>query len=283
MIPTTQQQDALIEAVRTAAREEILPRFRNLEAGAVDAKANPDDLVTIADRLSEASISAAVARILPDAEIIGEEAVAENPALLDRIGLAETAVIVDPIDGTWNFAKGLGVFGVLLAVTHRGETVFGLLYDPLNDDWVMAIRGGGTWFCTPSGTRRQVRLDAPQGPTDFAGFGAPWLLPERQRERFQLFLLRQGRTADLRCACHAYRTFCFGNGRFSLDFKLMPWDHAAGVLAVSEAGGAVGLLDGRDYAPTIHSGYMVSARDAETLAALRAELSWMVDEDGASG
>ncbi|MFD0980196.1 inositol monophosphatase family protein [Tropicimonas aquimaris] len=276
MIPNQQQQDALVEAVRTAAREEILPRFRNLEAGSVDAKSNPDDLVTIADRLSEASISAAVAKILPEAEIVGEEAVAEHPTLLDRIGIAETAVIIDPIDGTWNFAKGVSVFGVLLAVTHRGETVFGLLYDPLNDDWIMAIRGGGTWFCTADGKRRQLRLDVPEGPTGFAGFGSPWLLPEHLRERFALFLLGRGRVTDMRCACHAYRTFCFGNGQFSFDFKLMPWDHAAGALAVVEAGGAVGLLDGRDYAPTIHEGYLVSARNAETLEALRRELSWMV-------
>jgi fructose-1,6-bisphosphatase/inositol monophosphatase family enzyme len=279
MIPTQDQEDALVEALRRAAREEILPRFRNLEAGTVDTKSNPDDLVTIADRLSEASISAAVATILPGAEIVGEEAVAEDASLLDRIGAAETAVIIDPIDGTWNFAKGLSIFGVLLAVTEAGETVLGILYDPVNDDWVLARRGGGCWFCTADGKRRQLRIDAPEGPTGFAGFGSPWLLPAHLRERFQLYLLAQGRVTDLRCACHAYRMFCFGHARFGFDFKLMPWDHAAGALAVTEAGGCVGLLDGRAYRPTIHEGYMVSARDPETLAALREDLAWILEAE----
>ncbi|WP_068113726.1 inositol monophosphatase family protein [Tropicimonas marinistellae] len=276
MIPTTDQERDLVEAVRAAAKAEILPRFRNLDTAAIDTKANADDLVTIADRRAEEAITTAVARIMPTAEVIGEEAVAEDSSLLERIGLAETAVIIDPIDGTWNFAMGLSIFGVLLAVTHEGETVFGLLYDPVNDDWVVARRGGGTWFCTADGRKRQLHLDAVvRGETKFAGYGAPALLPEHMRERFQLDLLKRGRVMDLRCACHTYRMMCFGVGNFGIDLKLMPWDHAAGALAFTEAGGCVGLLDGRDYRPTIHDGYMLSARDAETMDRMRKDLAWM--------
>jgi fructose-1,6-bisphosphatase/inositol monophosphatase family enzyme len=277
MIPTPDQEAALIEAVRAAAKAEILPRFRNLDSDSVGSKVTPDDLVTEADRRAEAAITAAARRILPEAEVVGEEAVAEDESLLDRIGTAETCVIIDPVDGTWNFAKGLAVFGVLLAVTHRGETVFGLLYDPLVDDWVLARKGGGTWFCTASGRRERLQIGPVDGSTEFAGYSSPWLLPEHKRERYQLELLRQGRVVDLRCACHVYRMMCFGNGRFSIDLKLMPWDHAAGVLAVQEAGGAIGLLDGRDYNPTIREGYMAAARDAESLADLRRQFGWIGD------
>lgn len=277
MIPTREQEQALIEAVRDAARTEVLPRFRNLGASAISSKVNADDLVTEADRRSEIAIAQAVRDILPEAEIVGEEAVAENPALLDRIGQAESCVIIDPIDGTWNFAKGLSIFGVLLAVTHRGETVFGVLYDPVVDDWVLARRGGGAYFCDPNGREERLSVSGSQGATEFAGYSSPWLLPERQRERYAAELVRQGRVVDLRCACHVYRMMCFGNGRFSIDLKLMPWDHAAGALAYQEAGGVVGLLDGRDYAPTVHKGYMVAARDAATLEGLRREFAWMND------
>ncbi|WP_116131949.1 inositol monophosphatase family protein [Tropicimonas sp. IMCC34043] len=277
MIPDETQEAALIDAVRAAARREILPRFRNLEAGAISSKSAVDDLVTVADRASEAAISAAVAQILPGAAIVGEEAVAADATILDRIAASETTVIIDPIDGTWNYAMGLSTFGVLLAVTDRGETVFGLLYDPVVDDWVMTRRGGGTWYCTSGGQRRQLRVADAGAETSFPGFSSPWLLPPAKRERFQLELLPFGRVADLRCACHAYRQMAFGHGRFSTDFKLMPWDHAAGVLACQEAGCAVGLLDGRDYAPTIHEGYLITARDAATLAELRAQFAWLLD------
>ncbi|MDV7143061.1 inositol monophosphatase [Tropicimonas sp. TH_r6] len=273
MIPTQAQEQALIDAVRAAAKAEILPRFRNLGAEGADAKTHADDLVTEADRRSELAITAAVADILPGAAVVGEEAVAADPSVLSRIGEAETCVIIDPVDGTWNFAKGLATFGVLLAVTHEGQTVFSLLYDPMGDDWILARRGGGTWFCDANGRREKLDISATPEPN--TAFGCPWLVPEEIRPRFLQDLIPFGRVRDLGCACHDYRMMCLGHGRFAFAIKLMPWDHAAGVLAVQEAGGHVGLLDGRDYAPTLTSGYMVSARDAATLAQMRERFGWM--------
>ena len=277
MIPTEEQENALIEAVRAAAKAEILPRFRNLDAEAIGAKANVADLVTVADRGSEAMIGAAVTQILPEAEVIGEEAVSENPELLERIAEAETSVIIDPIDGTWNFARGLTIFGVLLAVVEKGETVFGLLYDPVVDDWILARKGGGAWFCTPDGKREKLDISGPQPQTEFAGFAAPYLLPATKRVRMASELLEFGRVMDLRCACHVYRMMCFGTGRFYVDFKLMPWDHAAGALALTEAGGTIGLLDGRPYSPTITDGYMLGARSSETQSEMRERFGWIVE------
>lgn len=276
MIPTLQQETALIEAVRAAARDEILPRFRRLDTAAIDAKSHADDLVTEADRRAEAAITAAAREILPGAEVIGEEAVAERPALLSRIGSAETSVIIDPVDGTWNFAKGLAIFGVMLAVTHRGQTVLGLLYDPLGDDWVLARKGGGAWFCDPAGRRDRLDVTGPVPDSGFAGYASPWLLPPNLRPRFLQILSAGGRVRDLGCACHDYRMMCFGHGRFSFFSKLMPWDHAAGVLAYQEAGGHAGLIDGRDYAPTLTEGYLGIARDAASLARLREDFGWLV-------
>lgn len=274
MIPTPEQETALIEAVRAAAKAEILPRFRNLGAAGADTKTHADDLVTEADRRSEAVITAAVAEILPGAAVVGEEAVSEDASVLERIGTAETCVIIDPVDGTWNFAKGLATFGVILAVTHEGQTVFSLLYDPMGDDWVMARKGGGAWFADPSG--RLERLDISAGDAT-TGFACPWLLPDAQKGRFFDEIVGFGRVRDLGCACHDYRMMCFGHGRFSFAMKLMPWDHAAGVLAVQEAGGHAVLLDGRDYAPTLTGGPMITARDPETLAMLRQRFGWMAD------
>lgn len=277
MIPTPEQEDALIKAVRGAASAEIMTRFRRIGAADADTKSHADDLVTEADRGAERAITAAVAGILPGASVVGEEAASADPALLERIASTETCVIIDPVDGTWNFAKGLATFGVLLAVTHAGQTVFALLYDPIGDDWVMARRGGGAWFCDATGRRERLDVSGPMVPSATAGFASIWLLPEGRRERFFHDVMPYGRIRDLGSACHDYRMLCLGNGRFGFAFKLLPWDHAAGVLAFQEAGGHVGLLDGRDYSPTLSEGYLVTARDAATLADLRQRFGWLLD------
>ena len=139
----------LIEAVRDAARTEILPRFRNLSADQIDTKSGPDDLVTVADRAAEARLTAAAQKLLPGALVVGEEGVAEDPAILDRFAEAELAVVIDPVDGTWNFANGLANFGVILAVVEGGRTIFGLLYDPVMDDWITATPGAGPGSAVP--------------------------------------------------------------------------------------------------------------------------------------
>ncbi|HSG35751.1 MAG TPA: inositol monophosphatase family protein, partial [Sphingomonadaceae bacterium] len=129
-----QAEARLIAATRDIAAEVILPRFRALDAGEIDTKSAPDDLVTIADRESERRLEEAVAAILPGAVTFGEEAISEGRIDLSDLGASELAVVVDPVDGTWNFANGLAVFGVILAVMEKGRTIWGGIYDPLGDD-----------------------------------------------------------------------------------------------------------------------------------------------------
>ena len=132
------EQSALIDAVRTVARAEITPRFRALSDEDVDEKSSAEDLVTIADKRAEVALTAAVKDILPGARVVGEEAVAADKSILDDVAKPGRTVIIDPIDGTWNFANGVAVFGVILAVIEDGETVMGLLYDRVGYDWVVA-------------------------------------------------------------------------------------------------------------------------------------------------
>jgi fructose-1,6-bisphosphatase/inositol monophosphatase family enzyme len=121
--------DRLCNLVRDAAASEIAPRFRAMAAAEVREKTSPLDLVTDADERAEAALRAAVARAFPGALFVGEEMVERHPGLLAGIASADLAVIVDPVDGTNNFAWGLPLFGVLAAVTMRGETVAGLIHD----------------------------------------------------------------------------------------------------------------------------------------------------------
>ena len=100
-----------------AAVQEILPRFQALTADQVRQKTSAFDIVTEADEAAEAVIAADLREAFPGALIVGEEGTERDPSLLQAIGGAELAFVVDPIDGTKNFASGLPLFGVMAAAT----------------------------------------------------------------------------------------------------------------------------------------------------------------------
>ena len=254
------EADALISAVRTVSAEEILPRFRALDGGEIDTKSNADDLVTIADRRSEEGLTAAVRGIMPSARVVGEEAVSADATVLDQVDGPGTTVVIDPIDGTWNYANGIATYGVILSVIEDGEIVFGLLYDPTCDDWIMARAGEGAWFARDGAA--PVRLSASgyaADPADSFGFVSLYLYDGADRERLAGTLPGFRRTMSLRCSCHEYRLQVQGRSDFSLSAMLNVWDHAAGVLALREAGGVARLLDGREYRPEMREGRLLTA------------------------
>ncbi|REC95013.1 inositol monophosphatase family protein [Kushneria indalinina] len=267
----------LIDIVRHAARTEIVPRFRMLDPDAIDTKSGPDDLVTIADKSAEKVIARGVSEAFPEATIVGEEAVAEDETLLNTIAGAEMAVIIDPIDGTWNFARNLNQFGVILAVVSRGETVFGLLYDPLVDDWVMARKGEGAWYGRPDGTQRRLQVSDTSKLANMVGSTSLRLFPKETQYDLAGLFPDFARMMAFGCACHEYRTMAFGFVDFMLTAKLMPWDHAAGIMILQEAGGYAALLDGTPYNPTIHQGLMIAANSRDSWESLREKFDFLID------
>lgn len=269
-----------VEILRAAAAAEILPRFRRLRPDDIRAKTTPDDLVSEADLAAEGAMSEALARDFPEALIVGEEAVETDPGLLDRLPGAPLAFVIDPIDGTWNFAAGLSVFGVILAVIERGRTVVGVLYDPVMDDWIAARAGGGAWFeRAGDDARRPLRIGG-AGPADEAkGLVSPFNFPAVDRARLAAQLVGFGRVDALRCSCHEYRMLAQGRVRFCLSGGTKVWDHAAGVLVTTEAGGSVRMLDGRPYAPGLRDGRILAADDAALLRDLSDRFSWLEARD----
>ena len=107
---------SLAHILRDAARAEALPRFRRLDATMVQTKSEAIDLVTEADTATEQVIRERVAVALPEALFVGEESVAADPALLPKLADADLAVVVDPIDGTANYAAGLPLFATMAAL-----------------------------------------------------------------------------------------------------------------------------------------------------------------------
>lgn len=263
---------ALADVLRRAAKAEILPRFRRLNLGDVRAKSEATDLVTEADVNAERVIRAEIERIAPQALFIGEESVAADPALLSKLKDAELAVIVDPVDGTFNFASGIPAFGVMASVVYRNETVAGIIYDPMGDDWVIAEKGSGAFLRRPDGEAMRLSVAEVKPLEAMIGMASAGYFFGEQREKILGNLAKVRMFACYRCAAHEYRTLVGGHVDFVMYNKLMPWDHLAGTLIAQEAGGHAARFDGSPYRPTDLEGGLLVASNPESWRILRDEI-----------
>jgi fructose-1,6-bisphosphatase/inositol monophosphatase family enzyme len=211
-------------------------------------------------------------RRFPSAVVIGEEATSADPSRLRLLADAELAILVDPIDGTANYAACLPLFGVMAAVVARGEVVAAAIHDPVGDDTALALRGGGAWMETSDGLRAVLRVAAPAPVERMTGNVAWRFLPEPQRSIVCANLPLLGGSWDYRCAAHQYRMAAAGHCHFLFFNRLMPWDHAPGWLLHREAGGYSARFDGSDYRPTVTDGGLICAPDRESWEALRVAL-----------
>jgi fructose-1,6-bisphosphatase/inositol monophosphatase family enzyme len=264
--------DTLVVAsvLREAAQAEVLPRFRDLAAREVTSKSSPLDLVTDADVAAEAHIAGKLAAAFPAAAIVGEESVARNPALLDGLAHADLALVIDPIDGTKNFASGLPLFGVMVGVLQRGAIVAGIIHDPVVDDFALAVRGEGAWTERPDGSRVDLRVSVPRPVGEMLGIVSWLFMPEPLRSTVTGNLARVAGAVDYRTAAHEYRLIAGGHYDFLMFGKLAPWDHLAGTLIHREAGGYSACLDGTPYGVASRTQGLLCAPDAA---------SWMLLHD----
>ncbi len=153
--------------VRAVAQAEIMPRFRDLGAGAVRTKTGPLDLVTDADEAAEARLTEGLTRLFPSCAVVGEEAAAADESVLDRLGTAGLAFTVDPVDGTANFAAGLPLFGTMVAAVAAGEVVGAVIYDPVGDEFRAGTpRAGGLDRAAGRQPRPAARVGAGAGGGD---------------------------------------------------------------------------------------------------------------------
>lgn len=260
---TTIDIAALAALLQEAAYEEIRPRFRNLGEGDVRMKTEAIDLVTEADEAAERHIRRGIEALMPQALFIGEEAVAADPPLLAKLADADLAVVVDPIDGTFNFAAGLTLFGVMLAVVSKGETVAGIIYDPIGNDWAICEKGSGAWLCRPDGSQEQMFM-RPSGPLEqMIGIANTGFFDIDQRRKILSNLAQVRLFTSYRCAAHEYRLLGQGHMDFAMYNKLMPWDHLGGALMMQEAGGHVARFDGSPYKPSHVDGGLLIAADED--------------------
>lgn len=244
------------ELIRETAAAELLPRFRNLSKDDIRLK-GPGDFVTVADVAAEQRLASGLAKILPGVPVVGEEAVENDASLLELIGRPDEACwIVDPLDGTANFAAGKNTFAIIVALVRNGQTIGGWVLDVPGDRLAIAIEGRGV---TLNGKR--VRGAFVKKPSGYVGYKVRKAfdreLPDAQRGQL-------GRILSLGCAGIEYIDILAGRASFSLYRRAKPWDHAAGALMLKEAGGDALRFDGVPYSPAqdIHAGIIGSSSTA---------------------
>ena len=251
---------------------EIMPRFRNLAAADIAEKTSAVDLVTEADLLAEKHITAHLRGRFPTALVVGEETYEADRSVVPALADVELGFVIDPVDGTFNFAAGLPVFGTMLAVTVRGETVAGIIHDPILGDTITALKGAGAHLMRRSGETIKLQVAPVVDLGQMVG-GMAWAHmdePLRTQVVANMRKVRMGPAFN----CSAYEYWMAASGKFHFigHTKLMPWDHLAGVLAHEEAGGFTAKFDGTPYRPGETDGGIISAPDRESWQMIRREI-----------
>lgn len=235
--------------MRDVARAAILPRFGNLAAGEISRKKHPRDLVTVADIEAERLLVERLGELRPGWSFVGEEGCEHRPESLAALGADRPVWVLDPVDGTGNFAAGNPCFAVIVALCIGGKTRAGFVLDPMADSLVWAVEGEGAWVQV-AGQERRASVTHGRELCTMSGS-----LTYRAAQRLQAAMDARG----LGTAPPAGRYGSVGReyidlGTGRLDFavygRLKPWDHAAGVLIHREAGGWSALRgDGSAYRP----------------------------------
>lgn len=272
---TAAQQSLILNIVRRAARAEIVPRFRNLQASDISSKTSADDLVTAADLEAEKMMTRALNIAFPSALVVGEEAASNDPSMVAKIDDAPLCFILDPVDGTWHFANGLAMFGVILSVTQYGKPVFGLIYDPLADDWAVASADSRAMFERASGVKRPLQAAMGKAVEDLTGFIPQHLWQGEVGQKLAQVAKTFKRARSFGCAAHEYRMIAQGKVDFVINTDLKPWDHAAGALICERAGAHVEMLDGGDYTAGRQDGVLMVAPDRTTWNRLHKVLGFL--------
>lgn len=229
---------AVERLLRETSEKAILPRYQALKAGEVEDKGG-NDPVTIADREAEDLLTEGLSK-LADLPVVGEEAAHADPSVQDA--LAGDCWIVDPLDGTRNFATGQPPFGILLAMASGGEAHTGWIYDCLSGRLCLAHRGKGAFV---DGEKIAAR---PTGETPPVAAISLIFVEQDKREAMKRHVAPHYSLVDIPyCAAEQYPRLALGTNDVSYFERTLAWDHAAGALWLNEAGGKVARPDGSPY------------------------------------
>lgn len=229
MIDLAFAKDRIVEVILAVGRMQKANLGRDDLVAATKSSGN--DLVTEIDKRSETMIIDAIKIYYPGHGILAEESgLAANQS--------DYLWIIDPLDGTTNYSQALPVFAVSVALQHKGETVLGIVYAPVLDELFTAVKGQGAYL---NGKRLQVSQKTDLRECVLAT-GFPYDITRHPINNIAYFSHFSLRTRGVRrFGAAAYDIACTAAGRFDgfWEVKVAPWDVAAGIILVEEAGGQI--------------------------------------------
>lgn len=253
--------DGILSLMQATAEEVVRPRFRKLAEVDI-AEKGPGDYVTVADRESETMLAGLLREAYPHAAIVGEEAVFDDPGILRGLANFEHAFVIDPIDGTGNFVRGKGEYGMILAELRAGLTTRGWIWQPETGRAYVAERGAGA---TANGEliERKTPNRLPLGASSkrsMLGYDAGGRLNPTVASHF--------------CCAFDYPAVLAGDIDFMSYTSMHPWDHLAGSLMLTESGGVSRTFDGLAYSALSRGRGLLIAGD--TLSWMTAQQCWPI-------
>lgn len=255
--------DQISNIIREVAADKIVPRFRQLAESEVRSKSSPGDLVTIADEEAEVELTRILKGILPGSEVIGEEAVSSERISRDILASHDGPVwIVDPVDGTGNFAAGNPIFGTMVALINHGERVASWIYQIPRDRMIAGEKGAGV---TIDGAKFTPAIK-PANDVDFKtlrAFISRKFMPPAIRPYVEEKIKLIGDATTFVCCAWEYIDVMEGNAAFSVYKRIEPWDHMAGALLLEECGFYTRKWDGSVYGGADLQGGLVNAPSRE--------------------
>ena len=234
--------DKVTAIIREVSATEIAPRFGQLDDADIDTKSHALDLVTIADTEAERVLTARLTDLLPGSLALGEEAAHADAKLQDRVFAGSDPFwIIDPVDGTKNFAHHRQPFRCMVGLYHQGETVAAWIVDPIEGTATVAEKGSGTRFQDkPVSVRSHIAK-----ASDAKGFLISYARDRIRKHYGHLDFFDD--VAHYSCCGAEYEEVARGAYDFCAYRTLKPWDHAPGTLLVREAGGfARYIVTGKD-------------------------------------
>lgn len=252
--------DQIPDILRAVAADKIVPRFQALADHEISAKTGPTDLVTIADIEAEAELTRILQDLDPAYAVLGEEAVSRAEVSSNLFSTHAGGVwVIDPVDGTNNFASGNPHFGCMLALVERGEVVAGWIYDIMGDRMAIAVKGGGVTL--NGATMSFAGRTAPADLAALDGFIARKFLPKIIRPEVEERLADINSFKSYGCAAHDYLSLLEGGRHFSMYTRIKPWDHLAGSLIIREGGGESRKWDQTVYRASDEWGGLINTPD----------------------
>ena len=248
------------EIIRETASVDILPFFRKLKDHEISDKAS-GEIVTEADVRAEKRLTRGLLALLPGSVAIGEEAVDADSTIEERLLGEEPVWVIDPVDGTHNFASGKECFCVIIALCHGGKTIAGWIYDPIAEVIHFAEIGKGAWA-----NDRCLKIPTPPIRNNMTAS-----LGQIRQDKFKKNLSSEEIPKNMlryRCIGREYTDMALGKIHFGEYGILKPWDHAAGLLIISEAGGYHAYIETQNPykpIPTIKETLLVTTSESEWL------------------